>query len=107
MEDEGRNGVLRAMGMLNRQMRLLWQTKSVMEGGGRSSDVARRLGLKSFQASKLVQQSKKWSADDLEGALDLLYRADGLLKSGSREKLVFESLVVSLCGGRQEARGLA
>lgn len=102
LEEEGKNGVLRAVGMLNRQMRLLWQTKSVMEGGGPRSDVARRLGLKGFQANKLVQQSKSWSTDDLEGALDLLYRADGLLKSGSQENLVFENLVVSLCGGWQE-----
>ncbi|MCP4666417.1 MAG: DNA polymerase III subunit delta [Deltaproteobacteria bacterium] len=101
MEEEGKDGVLRAMGMLNRQMRLLWQTKSAMEGGGRSSDVAQRLGLQGFQAGKLVRQSKNWSRDDLEEALDLLYRADGLLKSGSQENLVFENLVVSLCGKRK------
>ena len=53
--------------------------------------------MKGFQAGKLVRQSKNWSVDDLEGALDLLYRADGLIKSGSQENLVFENLVISLC----------
>ena len=99
MEEEGKDGALRAVGMLNRQMRLLWQTKSVMEGGGPSSDVARRLGLKSFQARRLVQQSKNWSKEDLEGAFELLHRADSFLKSGSQEKLIFDNLMISLCGG--------
>ncbi len=103
MEEEGKDGVLRAMGMLNRQIRLLWQTKTVLEGGGLSSDVARRLRLASFQAGKLVKQSKNWSTDDFEGALDLLYQTDGLLKSGAQEYLVFENLVASLCGGWQKA----
>jgi DNA polymerase-3 subunit delta len=97
LEEEGKDEILRVLGMLNRQIRLLWQTKSVTEGGGRVHDVAKKLGLRDFQVRKLVQQSKLWTADNLERAFHLLYQADGLLKSGAKGHLVLENLVLSLC----------
>jgi DNA polymerase-3 subunit delta len=97
IETEGRGSILRAMGMLNRQIRLLWQTKSVIDHGGRGIDVARKLGLKDFQARRLDEQARHWSAEELEAALELLYRADGFLKSGLQHRLVIENLVLSLC----------
>jgi len=97
LEEEGKDEILRVLGMLNRQIRLLWQTKSVTEGGGGGHDVAKKLGLRDFQVRKLVQQSKLWTADNLERAFHLLYQADGLLKSGAKGHLVLENLVLSLC----------
>ena len=90
VQEEGRDGILRLVGMLNRQIRLLWQTRSIIEQGGRFSDVMRKLGLKDFQ-------SQLWSKDDLERAFQLLYQADGLVKSGSQEHLVLENVLLSLC----------
>jgi DNA polymerase-3 subunit delta len=97
MEEEDKDGGLKIMGMLNRQIRLLWQAKSVIEGGGRAPDVARKIRLPIFLARRIVDQSKNWSTEDLERAIHLLYQADGLIKSGSQGRLVLENLILSLC----------
>jgi len=97
LEEEGKDSIFRVIGMLNRQIRLLWQTKTFIEEGGSSSEVARKLGLKAFQVKNLVPQSKCWSADDFDKAFHLLHKADGLLKSGSHERLVLENVVINLC----------
>ena len=97
MEEEDKNAALKLLGMLSRQMRLLWQTRSIMKAGGRSSDVAGKLRVPHFVAQKLVKSSKKWSGHDLERALDLIFATDGLLKSDAYGQVVLENLVLSLC----------
>jgi DNA polymerase-3 subunit delta len=98
LQEEGREAPRRLVGMLNRQVRLLWQTRERVQGGGKGADVARKLGLQAFQVRSLVPQSKKWSEEELERAVYLLYEADGLLKSGSDGSLVLENLILSVCG---------
>jgi DNA polymerase-3 subunit delta len=97
MEEEGKDGALRVIGMLNRQIRLLWEAKSVIKAGGQTPDVARKVRLPISLARRIADQSKHWSTDDLECAFHLLYQADGLLKSGGQGRLVLENLVLSLC----------
>jgi DNA polymerase-3 subunit delta len=97
-EEDKRAAPLQIMGMLNRQIRLLLQTKAIMDKGGGKKDVAKKLHLVPFSASRFAIQSKKWSGAELENGLRLLYGADGLLKSGSRPRPVLENLIVSLCG---------
>ncbi|MDY6882010.1 MAG: DNA polymerase III subunit delta [Desulfatiglans sp.] len=97
IEEEGNDGIFKTMGMLTRQIHLLWQTNSIIESGGRTNDVARKLQLRDFQAKRLVPQAKKWNDDDLEQALHHLYRADGLLKSGAQGQIVLEEVILSLC----------
>ena len=97
LEEEDSDGPLRVLEMLNRQIRLLWQAKTVSDVGGRTVDVGRKLGLPAFLASKMLQQSKHWETHDFERAFRLLYQADGLLKSGAQGHLVLENLVLSLC----------
>ena len=96
MEEEGRDAVFGIIGMLNRQIRLIIQAKSVTEKGGRSQDVTKLLGVPPFLANKILQQSRHWRIDDLEHALHLLYQADGRLKSGSEANLIVENLVLSI-----------
>jgi len=96
-EEDKRAAPLRLIGMLNRQIRLIWQTKAVLDRGGRMKDVAKKLGPVQFLAKDLSRQSKQWSVEELEEGLDLLYKADGWLKSGSRPKPVLEHLILSLC----------
>ena len=96
-EEDKRGAPLRLIGMLNRQIRMIWQAKAVLDGGGRMKDVAKKLGPLQFLAKDLSRQSKQWSVEELERGLDLLYRADGWLKSGSRPKPVLENLILSLC----------
>ena len=96
-EEDKRNAPLQVIGMLNRQMGLLWRTKMIVEKGGKSKEVVTKLGIASFSVGKLMKQSKYWSVDDLEKGISLLYSADRLLKTGSRPQPVLESLIMSLC----------
>ncbi len=98
MEEEGKDAALGIMGMFIRQVRLLWQTKSVLERGGRTAELVKELRIHNFAAKRFEQQSKQWSADELAHAFDKLYEADGLLKTGSQGQLVLENVVLSLCG---------
>lgn len=97
-EEDKKTAPLQIIGMLNRQIRILLQTKVILEKGGGTKDVAKRLHLIPFSAGKFAKQTKKWSEKELEEGLRLLYRADGLLKSGSRPRPVLENLIVSFCG---------
>jgi DNA polymerase-3 subunit delta len=99
-EEEKKGGALRIVGMLNRQLRLLWQTKGVLEKGGNVKDVATTLGIMPYSAPNLISFSKNWSASELEGAFFLVYDADNHVKSGARSKPILENLIFSLCGGR-------
>ena len=96
-EEDKQSGPLRLIGMLNRQIRLLWLTKGIMEKGGRTGEVSKKLGLPPFSAREFAKQSGLWSARELERGLSLLYRADGRLKSGSRPGPILETLLISLC----------
>lgn len=97
-EEDKRQGPLRVIGMLNRQIRLLWQTKAIIERGGKRREVEERLGPARFSADEFISVTERWTAGELEEGLALLYEADGRLKSGSAPKLVLENLVLSLCG---------
>jgi len=89
--------MLQIIGMINRQIGLLWQVKSVIKSGGHPADAAKKLHLPVFVAKKLIDQSIQWRMEDLEKAVSLLYHADGLLKNDSYRQLVIENVLLSLC----------
>lgn len=97
LEEEGEGAPLRVMGMLTRQMRLLWQARSITDRGGGNQEVVRKLGIRGFTVGKLVQQSSRWQEEELERALHLLYEADGHMKSGAQGRLIVENIILSLC----------
>lgn len=97
LEEEDKYGALKALGMLNRQIRLISHTKRILEGGGQVKDLPKKLGIPGFAGNKIAQQSRMWNFEEIEDALHLLYRSDGLLKKGSSERAVFENIVTSLC----------
>ncbi len=96
-EEDKRFAPFQVLGMLNWQIRLLWQTKSVLAQGGGFTEVAEKLSRNRFKAKDLMIQAKQWSMDELERGLHLLYEADGWLKSGSRPRQVLERVLISLC----------
>ena len=96
-EEDKRVAPLQVIGLLNWQIRLLWQTKSVLAQGGGFAQVAEKLSRNRFKAGDLMNQAEHWSLEGLERGLHLLYEADGWLKSGSRPKPVLERVVISLC----------
>lgn len=97
LAEEDKGGALRILGMLNRQIKLISQTKTILGKGGQVRDLPKKLGIPSFLGNKIAQQSKRWTLEELEKALYLLYRSDGLLKTGASERTVLENLVISLC----------
>ena len=96
LEEEGRDAAFGIIGMLNRQIRLIIQAKSITDKGGRPADLAKKLQVQPFLANKILQQARRWRMVDLEHALHLLYRADRYLKSGSQPRLILEHLLLSL-----------
>ncbi|MFH1488029.1 MAG: DNA polymerase III subunit delta [Pseudomonadota bacterium] len=96
-EEDKRAGPLKLLGMLNRQIRLLWLTKSLAGSGGRIPEISKKLGLPPFSAKAFIGQAAHWSGPELERGLSLLYEADGRLKSGSRPEPILENLFISLC----------
>ena len=103
LEEEGRDAAFGIIGMLNRQIRLLLETGAILAAGGGQADVAKKIRVPPFLVKKIVQQSKKWTLDELEQGLHLLHDADGLLKTGSQTHLVLEMLVISLLAQPSEA----
>jgi DNA polymerase-3 subunit delta len=97
LEEEDSHAPLGLLGMLERQIRLLWQTLAVLDGGGLKKDVATNLHLQPFQVDKLMAQLKNWHSDELEKALDFLHEADGHLKSGQHADIILENLILTLC----------
>jgi DNA polymerase-3 subunit delta len=96
-EEDLRDAPLGLISMLNRQVRLLWQTKGVLLKRGGTQEVQRKTGLSGFPAKKLVEQAPRWSEKELEGALERLRWSDDRLKSGSSPRLILETLILSLC----------
>jgi DNA polymerase-3 subunit delta len=99
LEEEGpKEASLGILGMLNRQVRLLWQAKSLAARGEPVEGIARELSVPPFAARRLLDQCRRWSEDELERALHAIYETDGRLKTGSRTNPSLEALFVSLCG---------
>ncbi|MBN1626812.1 MAG: DNA polymerase III subunit delta [Deltaproteobacteria bacterium] len=97
-EEDKKAAPLQIIGMLNRQISLLWKTKAIVDGGGRPEDAVSKLGIQPFQAGNFVKHSRHWSHEELEKGISLLYRSDRLLKLGLRPGPVLEGLVLGLCG---------
>lgn len=96
-EEDPRDAPLGLISMLNRQVRLLWQTKAVLLKRGGTQEVQKKTGLSAFPVKKLVEQAPRWSERELERALERLRWSDDRLKSGSSPALILETLILSLC----------
>jgi DNA polymerase-3 subunit delta len=96
-EEDLRDAPLGLISMLNRQVRLLWQTKGVLLKRGGTQEVQRKTGLSGFPAKKLAEQAPRWTGKELERALERLRWSDDRLKSGSSPRLILETLILSLC----------
>ena len=96
-EEDKKSAPLQVIGMLNRQVSLLWQVKALAANGESSNGIASKLGIAPFSAQNFIKQCKRWTPEELERGIKLLYETDRFLKSGFRSKPVLENLVLSLC----------
>ncbi|MFW5713039.1 MAG: DNA polymerase III subunit delta [Brevefilum sp.] len=72
-------------GMVIRQFRLLLQAREIMDEGGGDSDVAKTLGLHSFVARKISNQTRHFSLTELEAIYQLLHEIDVDMKTGGMD----------------------
>ena len=92
------NATLGILGMVARQVRLILKTKSGLTiGGGRRGVTDRLRPLPNFVIEKCIAQERFWQEGELEEALNHIYDADGLIRSGVRGDLVLEGLIFHLC----------
>jgi len=96
-EEDKKSAPLQIIGMLNRQVGLLWQVKALSTKGESAGSIASNLGIAPFSVQNFLKQCKRWTPEELERGIKLLYETDRFLKSGSRSKPVLENLVLSLC----------
>lgn len=96
LEEEGRDAAFGIIGMLTRQIRIIFQAKVFTSERIPRGELAKKLGVPGFLVNKILDQARHWQEKDLEKALMLLYQADGRLKSGSQARLVLENFVLSL-----------
>ena len=77
---------------------VILKTKSGLAKGGGKREVMDRLRpLPNFVIEKCIAQEGFWQERELEEALDHIYDADGLIRSGSKGDLVLEGLIFHLC----------
>ncbi len=100
LEVEHRDGVLRLIGMLAREIGLLIRAKAVVDSGGNAGAIEKKLKIHSYPARKLYPRCRLWSSEELEKGVHLLYRADGRIKSGAGGGQVIKQLLTALCTGR-------
>ncbi|EFK10308.1 DNA polymerase III, delta subunit [delta proteobacterium NaphS2] len=96
LEEEGKDAAFGIIGMLTRQIRIIFQAKELMSQHVSRKDMAKKLGVPAFVVGKILGQARRWQEKDLEKALMLLYQADGSLKSGSQAPLVLENFLLSI-----------
>ena len=96
LEEEGRDAAFGIIGMLTRQIRIIFQAREFASKRVPKAEMAKKLGVPGFVLSKVLDQARRWQEKDLEKALLLLYQADGRLKSGSQARLVLENFVLSI-----------
>ena len=96
LEEEGKDAAFGIIGMLTRQIRIIFQAKELMSKHVSRKDMAKKLGVPAFVVGKILDQARRWQEKDLEKALMLLYQADGSLKSGSQAPLILENFLLSI-----------
>ncbi|MGD9162715.1 MAG: DNA polymerase III subunit delta [Desulfobacteraceae bacterium] len=96
-EGDKKSAPLQIIGMLTRQIGLLWQVKELAAKGESAGGIASKLGIAPFSVKNFLGQCKRWTSEELERGIKLLYETDRFLKSGSRPKPVLENLILSLC----------
>jgi DNA polymerase-3 subunit delta len=94
----GGEAPLAILGLLARQVRLIWQVKDGMERGMGASELGRRLNLYPGVMSQYVEQARGFSEARLEEFHEAVRASDVLIKSsGVSPEMILESLILSMC----------
>jgi len=83
--------------MIHRQIKLIFQTKLLIEIGFHSKEIEKELKLHYFVAEKIIKQSEKYSFKEICKSYELLNIADLEFKDSQKEpKIILEELVVNI-----------
>lgn len=99
-ETQGRESkkLLGLLQMLARQIRLILAAKSLKALHGDKKNMVQELRhLPDFVIKKCISQGKLWQENELYASLDHIYKADELIKSGSKGDVIVENLIFRLC----------
>jgi DNA polymerase-3 subunit delta len=87
----------RIFSLVVRQFRLLLLSKEIIENGGNSQQITRKLKVHPFVAEKLVTQSRKFTLEALEAIYHKLVDIDDSVKTSQIDiRLALDTLIASL-----------
>jgi DNA polymerase-3 subunit delta len=99
LEEEGRDGVRRVLGMISREIGLLWQCKAAAASGCGIEDITKKLKIHRYPAQKLLPRCRLWRPEELEKSIGLLHRVDADIKTGAAADIMLERVLIALCTG--------
>jgi DNA polymerase-3 subunit delta len=86
---------LNLLSMINRQFRLLIQTREIIDAGEDSRNLDKILGIHAFVAKKLVPQAQNFNMEQLEAIYRLLLDTDQAIKTGRLSDMLAIDLLVT------------
>jgi len=90
---------LSILGMISRQLRLIWVASEMIAQGLSEAEIMQKLGWRSKWQKKLVKQATHFKTTELPKAFEHLLACDTELKSGTLSPQVgLEFLLLKLCG---------
>ncbi len=88
---------LLVLNLIVRHFRQLWLTRELLEQGGGSGDVARRVGVNPYFVDGLVRQARRFSTGRFRRAFELFLDTDLALKSsGAHPAPLLERLILQI-----------
>lgn len=88
--------------MITRQIRLMLGYKLYRKKGYGEGETQEKLGIKSFEYSKISSQSRTFTLEQLEDTLDKILKLDKQLKTISvDEKILMEILIIEICNNKK------
>ncbi len=90
--------IQRILVMITRQIRLMLGYKLYKDKGYGEGEIQDKLGIKSYEYSKITFQSREFTISQLEHTLDnILYLDKQLKTTATDEKILMEMLIVEIC----------
>ncbi|CUH94135.1 hypothetical protein P22_0197 [Propionispora sp. 2/2-37] len=88
---------IKLIGLLAREIRVLWQIKEMIFQGYSVQRIASSLGLSPYIAEKKMKQSQRFTVNNLQRTLLSLAQADIDFKSGRTDRTILEQIIIELC----------
>ena len=90
--------VLKVLTILGNQIKNILSSKLLLEEGYSNKEIASKLKIHPYVASKCALQSRRFTIERLRELLNLFLDADIKIKSGMMdEKLIMEMLILEMC----------